>query len=202
MTADQVVQIRLRAGRVEYGRAGLRAKRRPSGREPVLGSLRLVRHRVKVNRVGQVEQRAAPLLELLHAHVVDGSVGQIQQIETGLAAQEAIEKPRQEKEHGEHEQDHGHPLVVLEHALGLVCHARGLLAKRHVVRVAYPAVDVYVVLVARENRRHPALNVIRLQDLDCDCDRRYEQDRCGVFVVQAVNEDVIVATARRQSDLG
>ncbi len=92
--------------------------------------------------------------------------------------------------------------IYLDHALRFVQQAGGLLLEGDVVGVAYPAVDVDVVLVAGEDGGHPALDVVGLQDLDGDGDRGDEEDGRCVFVVEAVDEDVVVAATRREGDLG
>ena len=103
-----------------------------------------------MNRVGQVEEGAPPLVKLLHRHVVDGGVRQIQHVHARVLAQTAVHESRQQEEERQYEQDHRHPLVVFDHALRLVGETGRLLLERHVVRVADPAVDVYVVLITRQ----------------------------------------------------
>ena len=126
------------------------ARRQTGGRrgaEAALGSLGLVANRVEVKRIGQVEKRTSPLLELLHGHVVESRVGHVQHVDARLFAEKTVEEARQQEEKRHAQQYHGHPLIVLDRALGFVGHARGLLAKRHKICVAYPAVHIDVVLI-------------------------------------------------------
>lgn len=100
-----------------------------------------------------------------------------------MFAQKAIDEARKEKEERQREQDHWHPLVILEHTLRFITQAGRLLTERHEIRVANPTVHVYVVFVLGQNGRHPTLNVVRLEDFNGDHYRRDEQNRRGVFVI-------------------
>ena len=117
VAAHDIVQVRLGAGGGRDGRANGRAT--SAGRaKAALRPLRLIADRVEVDRVGQVEQGAPPLVELLHGHVVDGGVGQVEHVHARVLAQSSVHEARQQEEEGEDEQDHGHPLVVLDHGGG------------------------------------------------------------------------------------